>query len=307
MPTKFFYYVQEALRAAVPTPVYRARREGLLHAAHALGPSAQERVDYYCKLTEPFDLGAAGTTVADFDPRPATVYHIDLVRYLRYFDRENRFAYVFGDIDRVPEVPSFLKARPIGAANRNAVLMKFNHVRHFRFVRDRVPFEEKEDRAIWRGQAHVPRRVRFLETWFGHPLVDAGQIEPNPEHPEWVVPKATRPEQLRCKFQVSIEGIDVATNLVWIMGSNALAFAPRPRFETWFMEGRLIPGHHYVQIRDDYTDLVDKIEYYRVHTDEALAIVRNAQAWVRQFLDPRVEHLISLMVAARYFGLSRPV
>ena len=91
MPTKFFYYVQEALRAAVPAPVYRARREGLLHAAHALGPSVQERVDYYCKLTDPFDLGAAGTTIADFDPSPATVYHIDLYRYLRYFDRENRF------------------------------------------------------------------------------------------------------------------------------------------------------------------------------------------------------------------------
>ena len=68
-----------------------------------------------------------------------------------------------------------------------------------------------------------------------------------------------------------------------------------------YMEGKLIPGYHYIEIADDYHDLIDKVEYYEAHPDEAKAIVEHAHEWVRQFQDTKREKIISLMVLERYF------
>ena len=73
-------------------------------------------------------------------------------------------------------------------------------------------------------------------------------------------------EQLQNKFILCIEGNDVASNLKWAMSSNSLVFmTKKPKFETWFMEGTLIPGHHYVEIKDDYSDMIEKMDYYLSH------------------------------------------
>lgn len=111
-------------------------------------------------------------------------------------------------------------------------------------------------------------------------------------------------EQLEYRFVISVEGNDVATNVKWIMASNSLCLMTRPEYETWFMEGRLVPGHHYVQLRDDYADIEEKIAYYTEHPDEAESIIRNAKAYVRQFMDREREFLISLLVMDKYFRMS---
>jgi hypothetical protein len=111
-------------------------------------------------------------------------------------------------------------------------------------------------------------------------------------------------EQLNYKFIISIEGKDVATNLKWIMSSNSVCMMPKPRYETWFMEGKLKAGVHYIEIADDYSDLTQKMEYYLEHEEKVLEIIANANSWVEQFKHPRRERLISLLVAQKYFTLS---
>lgn len=73
------------------------------------------------------------------------------------------------------------------------------------------------------------------------------------------------------------------------------------KYESWFMEGRLQPGVHYIEIKDDYSDLEDKIQYYSTHVEEAEAIIRNAHAFVEQFRDKEREELISILVLEKYF------
>ena len=80
------------------------------------------------------------------------------------------------------------------------------------------------------------------------------------------------------------------------MASNSLCFMTRPRFETWFMEGALVPGHHYVALADDYSDLDEKIQYYLDHPVEAKDIIANATHYVKKFMDELREHLIGLLV-----------
>ena len=107
-------------------------------------------------------------------------------------------------------------------------------------------------------------------------------------------------EQLRYKFVLSIEGIDVATNLKWILSSNSLCVMTRPRRETWFMEGQLVPGEHFVCVRDDYADLAEQLERYRRDVAAAERMLLAAQAHAARFLDPRREAQVAALVLARY-------
>jgi len=81
----------------------------------------------------------------------------------------------------------------------------------------------------------------------------------------------------------------------------------KPKFETWFMEGRLVAGEHYVELKEDYSDLTEKIQYYKTHQNEALNIIENANSYVEQFKNNERELLISLLVMDKYFTLSGQV
>jgi hypothetical protein len=110
--------------------------------------------------------------------------------------------------------------------------------------------------------------------------------------------------QLEYKFIFCPEGNDVSTNLKWAMSSNSICFMPKPRYETWFMEGLLKPGIHYVELKSDYSDLEEKIDYYSTHIEEAETIIANANEHVAQFQNQDLERLLSIKVLERYFELS---
>ena len=108
-------------------------------------------------------------------------------------------------------------------------------------------------------------------------------------------------EQLAYKFILSLEGNDVASNLKWIMSSQSVAVMPKPKFETWFMEGTLIPNYHYIEIKDDFSDLEEVLKYYISNPNKAQEIVKNANEYVSQFKNKEREKLISLLVLEKYF------
>jgi hypothetical protein len=138
--------------------------------------------------------------------------------------------------------------------------------------------------------------------YFNHPLCDIGQTTLEGNADRWLKNKLTIEEQLDYKFILCLEGNDVASNLKWVMSSNSIAVMPKPRYETWFMEGTLIPDHHYIAVRDDYADLEEKLKYFIANTAEALRIVQNANEYVRQFKNKKREDLISLLVLEKYFN-----
>ena len=88
------------------------------------------------------------------------------------------------------------------------------------------------------------------------------------------------------------------------MSSNSVAVMPKPKYESWFMEGKLIPNYHYILIKDDYSDLEEKLNYYKKNTDELKRIAKNANQYTNQFRDINKEKLISLLVMEKFFKLS---
>ncbi|MDE6135227.1 MAG: lipopolysaccharide biosynthesis protein, partial [Muribaculaceae bacterium] len=162
-------------------------------------------------------------------------------------------------------------------------------------------FTEKQDRVVFRGKVYSKQqRVDFMNRFFGNPMFDAGDVGRD-ARPEWTREKLTIAEHLDFKFIMAIEGNDVASNLKWIMSSNSIAVMPRPTYETWFMEGTLIPDVHYIEVKPDFSDLVERVEYYMAHPDAAQKIIDNANRYAAQFTDKKREKLISLAVLDKYF------
>jgi hypothetical protein len=304
-PSKLAYYFKAILRLIVPNALYRKRLPAELDRLTT--NNAQlifDRINYYNKLTVKTALHPLAPALKDYTfPKKQKVYFFDSQEYFRYFKRTLRVHFLPGDITHVPDEPTIVKSRPLHESNENAVLLKLNKVRHFVFVTDTKPFTQKKNMLVGRGVVKVPHRIRFFEQYFNHPLCNLGQIN-HGKNEQWIKPKLTIQEHLDYKFILCLEGYDVATNLKWVMSSGSLAVMPEPKFESWFMEGRLIPGYHYIKIQADYSDLESQLTYYIAHTDEALAIVRNANAWVQQFSDKKSERLISLMVLEKYFNFT---
>lgn len=310
---KWRYYLCSALRDAVPDALCRHRFAAELERGREAYDQAyiDDRVGYYCKLMEKHPLGSDAPRIGDLTLRGnRSVYYYDSREALQWFPPELRWRYLFGDVRTVPDEPSVVKSRPIGDDNANSVLLKLNRCRHFVFLDDKTPFAEKEDRAIYRGQVGTRQnRIAFIELWGSHPRVDAantlakgGLFSTNPNG-QATAPRLSLYDHLRYRYIMTLEGNDVASNLKWVMSSRSLAVMPRPTCETWFMEGRLIPGVHYVEVRPDYADLIEKMDHYSAHPDEAASIADAANRWCDQFRDRRRERYIALRVMQRYLSL----
>lgn len=269
------------------------------------------RVDYYARCGEGAKIDESeAVRVGDFHfpwkaKHKLTTYFFDLYECVRCFPDRCRFTYKFGDVDWDFPTVTFAKARPITNGKSNTVLMPLNKVRHFRFITDTRRFRDKKDMMIFRNVVRCqPQCSLMLEKYIDHPMCDIGQINKDAADPRFIKPYVPMEEQLDYKFIASIEGHDVATNLKWVMSSNSVAVMPRPRIESWFMEGKLIPDYHYIEIKPDYSDLIEKLEYYIAHPEKAEAIIEHAHAYVDEFRDRERELLIARLTAARYFRLT---
>lgn len=309
---KLAIYLQHGLRSLLPRMFWQNRRKALMDSFSRLPAARQmdirQRVTYYNRLHRPFNLPKTAETTGSFSfAGKSTAYCIDFSSLIRFFPCNRKVDYQFGDVTEVPDQPKFVKSRPIRTdrSNSNSILLKLNTIRHYHFVPDRRAFEDKKPMAVWRGKSNRPHRIGFASRFANHPLCNIGCVlHKESEKQAYHKGYMSIEEQLEYQFVVSVEGIDVATNLKWIMASNSLCFMRRPRFETWFMEGALIPGYHYVELADDHSDLPEKIEYYSAHPEKAKAIIDNAQRHVARFRDERTERMTALLVMQKYLDLS---
>jgi hypothetical protein len=300
---KFRFYFTGFARLLVPAGFFRhnlhRKLEGLRDYDFAY---IKSRVNYYNKLTAVKTLGPHVKSLSKFKlGRKFRTYFFDSYEYTRYYNPELRISFLFGDITHVPEDVSIVKSRPVRGDNENSILLKLNKVRHFMFVNDKKDFRSKENKLVGRNVVSVPHRVRFYEKYFDHSMCDLGKINRTGVNDHWIKKRLTFEEHLENKFVLCLEGNDVATNLKWVMSSNSLPVMPVPKFETWFMEGKLIADTHFVAIQDDYADLEEKLKYYIKNTDQALRILANAHQHVNQFRNKKQEDLISLLVLEKYF------
>lgn len=300
-----FYYAKNFGRNAFPDTFFKQRFRKIIKYKEICDPKElKNRLDYYIKLKSEFELPTTAVAVKSFKRTKGTAYFLDLKEFLHYFTPNTKFAYHFGDELHVNNHPTLFKARPLHEENANSVLFKLDKRRHFKWVNDSFNFQEKKNMMVWRGKAHQEQRKEFVNRFYNHRMFDVGLVHDRKKNLPGQKDFMSVAEQLRYKFICCAEGYDVATNLKWAMSSNSLCVMPKPTCETWYMEGLLQSGIHYVEIAPDFSDVVEKMEYYIEHPDEAETIIENAHRHVSRFQDPHMEKLLEYLVLEKYAKLS---
>ena len=299
------YYLLNYLSLLIPDFFYRNNLRKKLNSLSDFDfDYIKNRVNYYNKLNKEIKLNKDDESLNNFKIKNFhRTYFFDTYQYTRFFEKRLKLKMLFGDITHSPDVPSIVKSRPINENNQNSILLKLNKIRHFTYTKDSNEFDSKINKLIGRSaitKKHK-KRIDFFKIYFNNKLCDVGAINKNTPHPEWLKNKISIEDHLKYKFIMCVEGVDVATDLKWVMSSNSIAVMPRPKIESWFMENKLIPEKHYIEIKEDYSDLESKIKYYIKNPEKCKRIIKNANDYVVQFKNKRREDLISLLVLEKYF------
>ncbi len=299
------YYLLNYLSLLIPDFFYRNNLRKKLNSLSDFDfDYIKNRVNYYNKLNKEIKLNKDDESLNNFKIKNFhRTYFFDTYQYTRFFEKRLKLNMLFGDITHSPDVPSIVKSRPINENNQNSILMKLNKIRHFTYTKDSNKFDNKANKLIGRSaitKKHK-KRIDFFKMHFNNNLCDLGAINKDTPYPEWLKNKISIEDHLKYKFIMCVEGVDVATNLKWVMSSNSIAVMPKPKIESWFMESKLIPNKHFIEIKEDYSDLEDRIEFYISKPEECKEIIKNANQYISQFKNKNREDLISLLVLEKYF------
>ena len=308
-----YYLYYTPLVYFFPSIISRLRLKNILNNSFQK-EYIQSRVRYYFKKTSNFRVSKKGKNLPElfwnqFFKNKQNSHFIDFYMLLQFFNKKNKVDFIYSTKDYIdssiakkhPPYPTFVKSRPVGFNNQNSILLKLNRVKLFHFIKDPKKFENKKNQAVWRGDIrNNPRREYFVKNFYRTPLFDIGQTSPK-QDVAWMKSFMSIKDQLDFKFIFCLEGKCSSTNLYWAMSSNSVCVMPKPKYESWFMEGKLEDGVHYIEVKDDFSNAQEKIEFYNNNNDKCLEIIDNAKKFVKQFKDPRQERLIQLLILKQYF------
>ena len=234
-----------------------------------------------------------------------------------------------GDLLSLLRGPALSATRAVSSST--ALVQSMNKSRHWGML-DAVPdldtpYADKRPQAVWRGSpsgvwtregfGSSPRHLLY-ERWGKVPstaMVDVGISA----EADWgglragedarplvldivLKPDLSRRQQLRSRYLVVVEGVDVASGRAWALSSQSVVVMPRPTRETWIMEGLLEPWVHYLPLEDDASDLASQVAWCEARRDGACRRIAEAgRAWMERLTaDPAAERSLEIRVVREF-------
>ena len=74
----------------------------------------------------------------------------------------------------------------------------------------------------------------------------------------------------------------------------------KPSVDSWLMESTLIPNYHYILLKDDYSNVLEKVEWCNKNPEKCIQIIKNANQYMRQFENKKIEDLLEKNVLYLY-------
>lgn len=232
----------------------------------------------------------------------------------------------YGDSSTKSNLPVVSKTRGISA---ESIIWPLNMHRHFgpvdeyRALERRglgIPWEEKDSRLVWRGSLtgtdktekfKKGPRVQAVTTNFHYDEkdIDVAFVK-NKRYPQFSKFELSMRQQLRYKYILSIEGNDISSGLKWQLASNSVVFMAKPTSVSYAMEHVLVPFLHYIPVNDDYSNLMEMVEWARNNDEKCRWISQQATEYMnRLYGTEQADHdneLIAMGLAKRYFTQFSP-
>jgi hypothetical protein len=171
-------------------------------------------------------------------------------------------------------------------------------------------FRDKIGKCVWRGVTtgdplRAGNRFDLVEKWKGKSdLIDVGfnKIAESYKRPAHIKANLVAPvvEWANHKYIISSPGNMNESGLSWKLASNSVIIMPKPCIYTWLLESRLVAGRHFIQVKGDWSDLEEKIQWCEENQDKCEEIANNAREFVMQFSDIKNENLLEDKVLHEY-------
>jgi len=278
--------------------------------------SFDDRIDFYLgsKLVAGLkDSNSKKLTFADLDLTQHYMKDLaDLLIKTNNTDKE--FYFHGGDITGKESIKTLCKNRYTGYTD-SVLLRSLNFNRHWQFYYNKlpdIPFSEKEPMIFWRGATTgspsiSANRFDLVTSWFNkHDSIDIAFsiiCQKKDIYAAYIKGRVRPSEFLKYKYIISVEGNDKDSGINWKLNSNSLVMMPRPRCCSWLMETTLVPDYHYVLLKDDFSDLAEKLEWCNANQEACLDIIKHANTYMDQFADNAQEEQLEEAVINKYFKL----
>jgi hypothetical protein len=206
---------------------------------------------------------------------------------------------MLGDGTRYVDIPligktRFASYRPESDKMREVILGFLEVDRHYgaiHRVKQGIPWRKKQNTLIWRGDS-TGTRYPIIAKYITYPISDIDvafsalcQEHKNNPHNKVLVRKRITPRQLtNYKYLLSLEGNDVASGLKWMLYSDSVVFMARPRHVSWALEEFLVPFIHYVPVKEDYSNLMEMVQWARQNDELVYNISKHSTQFIEDLI-----------------------
>ncbi|EKE21773.1 MAG: KDEL (Lys-Asp-Glu-Leu) containing 1 [uncultured bacterium] len=173
----------------------------------------------------------------------------------------------------------------------------------------KYPWEEKQNLAFWRGVNRKKARYLLSIISYQNPsLIDAGFPDniheenqdidtPNADISHLKKEFASHDDHLKYKYLPVLDGFFCTyPGYQWRLFSNSLCFKQESLEIQWFYKG-LKPYEHYIPIKDDMSDILEKIDWARKNDGLCKKITENAMKFASNnlFIENTYAYLFLLL------------
>jgi hypothetical protein len=240
-------------------------------------------------------------------------YLEDYKRIIRHSEANKAFEFYFLDNGKEECInsnkPIFVKCRHKND-NKN-IIVNLNKRRHWGLVEKineirSSAWNKKKKELVWRGidSGEEPvnnDRLKFIKKYHKKHNVGFSQYVQNATHLKikndyqsiFLKDRLTLTQITSFKYILILEGNDKSSSLNWVLNSNCVPLMKKPTWHSWLCEPFLRPNYHYIELKDDFSDIEEKLQWLRENDDEAKEIAYNGIKYIEtNFLDlKRESHL----------------
>ena len=244
-------------------------------------------------------------------------YYYALYEKIFKVNKYAKFNYAMQDIMIFSKTHFYKLLKNRAPNSKSGVLLKcLDYNRHWNDYINKpkdIDFKLKKNSIIWRGVTsgspyRKPNRFDLVKRWYNkNPSINVGFSTVTLNHAlkldNYVLGFMEIVNMLEYKYILSIEGNDKDSGLQWKLNSNSLVLMPKPTITSWLMETTLIPNYHYVLLKNDYSDLEEKLHWCNNNQNKCIQIIKNANFFMYQFKNEIIESFIEDKVLSKYFEL----
>ncbi|KOC67192.1 KDEL motif-containing protein 1 [Habropoda laboriosa] len=152
-------------------------------------------------------------------------------------------------------------------------------------------WEEKIEKVFWRGRDSCRERLDLIDISRKYPDLfnvsitnffffenETDKYGPGQSHISFF-------NFFKYKYQLNIDGSVAAYRFPYLLAGDAMVLKQESKYYEFFYND-LVPGKHYVPVKNDLSDLVEKIIWAKENDKEALQIAKSARQFARDNLLP---------------------